>query len=194
MEIPVGFGQVNFHFTGSAVPSGAQMTLGIDIAAIAVAPSALATMVAANWATADIPGLQSNTISCTEVSVKYGPTETGPSGTTATVMPGESAQPAVPPNTSLLVQKVTAFGGRAGKGRWYLPGIPEVHVDQSGVLSSGYLTTVNTAFDAFLTAMEADDIGCVVLHGAGSPLSLPSPILSFEPQTVVATQRRRLRR
>lgn len=194
MIIPDGYAQVNLIFTGSGVPTGAEMTFGVDLNNPALSPADVGNLVTANYDGADLEGMKTNQLALSGVLVKFGPTETGPSSLVGASITGNAAGTAVPPNTSVLIHKNTAFGGRAGRGRMFYPGIPEAQVDQSGIIVGTWLAFLNTRWNAFRTGMEGDDLPLVLLHGASSPISTPSPIFSLEASATVATQRRRLRR
>lgn len=194
MEIPAGFAQANFRFGGPAVPTGAEMTMGLDIALWGSSPTALATALAADWTTAVMAGLQTNKIGLTQIEVKFGPTATGPSGIWAGSINGTKTGDGAPPATCALISKLTAFGGRSGKGRWYLPGLAESDINNSGQLENAFITGANVALLAFLNAVEARDVTLVILHNPGSPLTIPTPIDALIVQQQVATQRRRNRR
>lgn len=194
MIIPVGFAQANFRFGGPAAPLGAEMTIGLDVALWGGGPTALATALVADWNTANIDAVMTNKIGMTQCEVKYGPNATGPSGFWNGSLNGTINAEAVAPNTSVLISKLTAFGGRSGKGRFYLPGFSEGSVNSSGqVDAAGVLATTN-AFEAWRGLVEARDVGFVLLHNPGAPLTIPTPVTAFACQTQVATQRRRNRK
>lgn len=195
MRIPPGFAQVNYIFAGVAVPTGAECTMGIDVTENGLTPDALAEALFDAWGTADMPGLQTTEVALREVRVKYGPNEFGPTGTDTGSFPGETAAPTCPPNTSVLIRKSTAFGGKAGTGRLYIPCVAESFVDGTGALIGGYTTSRQTPVNAWLASFTTLDAPAVLLHDVGSPLyPTPSPITALTIQPRVATQRRRLRR
>jgi len=193
MEIPFGFGQVNFVYTGQGLPTGAQVTCGLGVADFSGTPTDAAEVLRDHWEDQVLP-LQVNSVQLTEVIVKFGPTDTGPSGTAASTQDGHITSSGIAPNVALLVSKTTSFGGRAGRGRMFIPGMTEADTLADGSVDSAYLTAAQAAFDALLTAMAADDLEARLLHSATSPLSTPTLIDAFIVQGRVATQRRRLRR
>ena len=95
------------------------------------------------------------------------------------------------PQVAYLIKKLTALGGRRNRGRMYLPGANESKVDGSGNVSSAFVTTLQTAFDNFMTDLGAADIGFVILHSDGGT---PTDITGGIAEPKVATQRRRLKR
>ncbi len=191
--IPAGSAQVNMKFIGTAVPTGAEITFGVT------PPTALtllqvADAVVAAWNSSLMKDMHTSTMTLSAVGVKFGPNATGASGDFPYNIPGTNTGAAAPPNVSMLYRKGTSFGGRAGRGRFYLPAVPEVNVDQSGVVSATFHSQAVTKSANFLAALASGGVPMVVLHGLGSPLSTPSSVLTLTVDTVVATQRRRLRR
>lgn len=194
MDIPTGYAQVNYIFGGSAAPLGAQVTLGLDISAFSGDAEDVATAATAAWSASGIPTCQVASIELRSVLVKFGPNSTGPSFNRPTAVPGTIGNDGVAPNTAILVKKQTAFGGRAGRGRMYIPGAREDEIGVTGGILSGYLTDWQVAMDAFGVELSTALLTPVVLHGEGSPLSTPSEITSFSVDGMAATQRRRMRR
>jgi len=194
MVIPSGFAQINAMYTGTGVPTGAQWTIGVDITLFAGEPLDLASAFAANVNTAGILDEYSSAVAINGYLVKFGPDATGPSALFSTSDSGLQASSATPPNVSVLIQKLTSQGGRAGRGRLYLPGPAEADVTADGLWAAANVAAQNVAWEQLRDKMVADDTPMVVLHGADSPLSLPTFIDSFSVQQKVATQRRRLRR
>lgn len=194
MIIPSGFAQVNLVFEGLALPEGAECTYGIELPSVPLTPNQIAQVIGNIWNVENMDTLQTSFVTLGRIDVKFGPNSTGPSGFSAPALVGTDPDQSVPPNVSLLVAKHTDFGGRAGRGRFYLPGISEEQVANNGGVNGGFLAGAQTLFDAFLAAHIADDVPMVLLHGPGSPLVLPSPITGLVVQTRVATQRQRLRK
>jgi hypothetical protein len=93
---------------------------------------------------------------------------------------------------SYLFKKITALPGRSHKGRMYYPGCDETSVDADGRVSSGKQTGLYAMSTAWLSVLTGT-IGVTpeVLHTASSDAD---EVLDLRPQSVVATQRRRLRR
>lgn len=193
MVIPVGYGQANFRFQGTQAPTGAEVTFGLEGSGFAGDPVDAAVILAAHWANT-WSAIQTNQIALIDVLVKFGPDTTGPSGTAPGAGAGSITSSGASPAVSLLVQKLTALGGRAGKGRCFIPGISEADVGTQGTIDSAYLAACQTEFDSFLLACSADDLSLVLLHSAGSPITTPTPITGLAVQGLAATQRRRQRR
>jgi hypothetical protein len=112
---------------------------------------------------------------------------------TASPAAGTSSAGGAAPNCAVLVRKLTAAGGRRGRGRMYVPGPPDGSVNPNGDLSTAYKTTCTTQVNALLSNMVAlvQVDACVLFHDT-SPFT-PTTITSLEVQNKIATQRRRLR-
>lgn len=194
MEIPSGYAQANLAFTGTGFPTGAEITLGLDVSVYAGTPNDAALDVAQSWNTVGIDALVPPSCHLTSVEVKYGPSATGPTGLWTGDIAGTASGEQMQPGTAILVRKITALGGKAGRGRFYHPGVIEEQVTAAGDLTSTPLSNWQSALDDWLSTLQAADLSPVVLHAAGSPLSTPTPITALQVDGRVATQRRRLRR
>ena len=194
MEIPTGYAQANLRFTGTGYPTGAEITLGLDVSTYASTPDDAALDVAQSWNTVGLDAMVPASVTLSEVAVKYGPTATGPTGIWTGTITGTRSGEQLQPGTAILVRKITALGGKAGRGRFFHPGAIEEDTTAAGLLTSTPLAAWQSAVSDWLTTLQAADLSPVVLHGAGSPLSTPTPITSFQVDGKVATQRRRLRR
>jgi hypothetical protein len=193
MIIPENYGQVNLRFIGPSAPSGAEVTLGLNVEVYPSSPAVAADAIYNNWNTT-VRLVQTSTVELTEVLVKFGPNSVGPSGVRGGSTVGALAAITESPSVSVLVQKVTGFGGRAGRGRFYWPGARESMFDSSGLADPVLLAAWQTQMDNFYTEMVSDGLIPTLLHGESSPISVPLPITSFEVDGRAATQRRRLRR
>lgn len=119
---------------------------------------------------------------------------------------------AAPSNCALLLKKYTTRAGRRGRGRMYVPGIPEALVEPGGQVDSAHLafwnTTILPTVLGFVTDLGSGftdgEIAPVLLHdllrdpetgdpipGSGLP---PDRMVALQPDGRIATQRRRLRR
>lgn len=101
-----------------------------------------------------------------------------------------------PPNVATLVRKVTALGGRRGRGRFYLPGVALMNnVTEAGLIGdtffNGFQVRLTDWYDALVNETVPGPLGPVLLHSEAP--SSPAVITAFELQRKVATQRRRLR-
>jgi hypothetical protein len=193
MPIPVGYAQANLRFGGSALPTGAEITIGLDVSGFPGTVADVAELVGDSYE-AEVLGGQCSSVSLDEVLVKYGPDATGPSAVYAVNGVGAESGAATPPNVSLLVHKQTALGGRAGRGRMYIPGWPEADIDAGGNWGAGWVTGRAGDLTSWLNALDAGSAPAVLLHQPGSPIAVPTPSTALAPQAIAATQRQRLRR
>jgi len=192
--IPSGYAQVNILFAGAQVPEGGEVTFGCNPDPGVGPPGNVAVIVATALDNANFTALMTPDTLVPTIRVKFGPNETGPSSEFAYGGQGSGSGDGVQPQVSVLTHKHTEFGGRAGRGRAYWPGAPESQVGGSGALAGGYATSWQTALDSFLDEMETELCPLVLLHGAGSPLTTPSPLTGWTVDSRVGTQRRRNRR
>lgn len=191
MTIPSGSGQVTWVHEVTGASRRAFVTCGVDVTAFGGDATAAATALGLAWATNVMPIL-SSLVGLIETRVKFGPDDTGPTGVITGITWGGDSRQSGAPNSAALVNKNTAVGGRRGRGRMYIPGVPEAEVDQAGFLSSGWLSNLQAAVDGLQADMVTALLDPVLLHsGDGAPI--PYPITSFTAQGLTATQRRRLR-
>lgn len=110
----------------------------------------------------------------------------------AAVAGGIASDP-VPANTSVLVHKATGLIGRNHRGRLYVPGIAETWMDGAGSnLTAPHLATLETAFLDWIAQLITDKLDLAVLHR--NPATTPDLVTDVTVRSLVATQRRRLRK
>lgn len=192
MTIPVGFCQVTMYFGGAGAPNGAACTIGFDSSGSSGNPNTIGVDYNAVWLGTGIQGRLSTSVNYLGCLVKMGPDSTGASALVSTTINGAGGTAAAI-NSAWLVRKNTSDGGRAGRGRWFLPGMPESVIGGDGALDGTNRTNMQGDIDELLPAWAAEGLDAVVLHGPGSPLSVPSPITSLTVDGLAATQRRRMR-
>lgn len=190
MIIPIGFGNASLRFAGAALPNGAAVNFGFQNTGPITALEA-AEAFAASW-NATWRARQVNTVLLQDVLVKLGPNATGPSAIAPDGDAGQQSLLGEPPQVAVLVQKITFFGGRRGRGRVYIPGVREDDVLASGLLDPAQLTLWQSSIDAFEGALTLAGIQLVVLHDIETVS--PTPVESLVVSPRVATQRRRNRR
>jgi hypothetical protein len=97
------------------------------------------------------------------------------------------------PNTACLIQKVSGLGGRRNRGRMFVPGIQVNQINLNGIFQPTPLTAMQTAATNFLLGIESGSFldRAVIFHASGDPT--PTVIEQLRVDSVVATQRRRLR-
>ena len=189
MIIPVGYGQVNLRFTGSALPNGAEITFGFQNVA-ATTPDVVAGIIDGLWGTLTMGSLYAGDVTLSSIRVKHGPNASGPDFELPVDWDGTASGESSAPNTAALIKKHTALGGRKHAGRMFQPGIPEVEISAAGLLDGGVATSMQSDWQAFLTGMDAADVPLALLH---SDATAPDLILGLTVDSLVATQRRRLR-
>jgi hypothetical protein len=165
------------------------VTMGLDFPDL-VAPATLVASARAALADNIVP-LLSPAVTLTETRLRLA----GPEGeavfsdfTTAT---GEASGNNLPPNTAWPVVKLSAFGGRANRGRWFLPGANADQVDSAGTITSGPVTDMNSALGDYMGDLATADFVPVILH-SDSELT-PTVVLAMFSGNKVYTRGSRLR-
>lgn len=191
--IPSGFAQINFVFAGAALPHGAEVTLGANISSYGGTPAQACSDAIDAWTTNMSPR-QISAVNLASVRVKFGPNNVGPSAEVADGTPGGAGGAGVSSAVSVLIHKVTGAGGRAGRGRMFVPGVQETDVSDAGVIGGATLTAWQGSATGLLNDLGTALLIPALLHGVGSPITTPSTILSLTVDSIVGTQRRRQRR
>ncbi len=109
-----------------------------------------------------------------------------------------AAGAALPQNVAGLVHKLSSQAGRRNRGRFFLPGLREGEVSDTGQITTNSITGINAALATWLnkinTLMSQVD-GMVILHSTGiTGAGPPTLVTQLLIDPVVATQRRRLRK
>lgn len=190
--IPPGYAEVVSEFTIAGDGGPAIVAFGVSVDLI-TDPTELAEQIGPVWDTT--PGLllsMSSTVALREVRVTVGQ-DGGPDtiGSASFNLVGQNSANAATPQVAYLLRKQTGFGGRAYRGRMFIPGVVEGNVDDSGLLDTSFRTAFQSAADTFLDALDGQGNPMVLLHT--SPLIAPTPVISLVADAKVATQRRRLR-
>lgn len=190
MTIPVGFSQVNLMFTGAPLPTGAEVTFGVENLG-GDPPVTVGGLVAVALDDSNVLDQTSDAVAITGIKVKNGPDSTGASAIVGLSAPGTVAGNTTAPNLAILVRKVTNLGGRRGRGRFYWPCVPEVSVGDDGTLLEPMKSDLETAFNAFLSELNSAGLPMVLLHDGPT---IPTSVVDLAVQEVAGTQRRRMRR
>lgn len=196
MFIPVGFANavMLFQITGDAELM--QTAIGIDISGAGGDMVEVGERVGNSFMSICAASISS---SCTLVAVDVVEGQDGGDPITTTVDINESGTDGdfpLPPNTALLVKKSTTLGGRAGRGRMFIPGFAMFgSLDAAGVLGGAYRTAlqgqITDWYDSLLEDTPGPALPPVLFHATSSPV--PSEITALTVDAKVATQRRRLR-
>jgi len=181
--IPATFAQADlaFDLPGQAVDD-AHVVFGILAAAY---DSALADVIFSEWETNVLP-LQSNAITLNSVTLRDSDANVFVSSQSPAQ--GGASSEMEQPQVAVLVKKLSTIGGRANKGRMYIPGVPGAALVPEGVMASGVQATWQNGFDNFFASLGATDVGMFILH---SGVAFPTSVSSLQVSPVVATQRRR---
>lgn len=94
------------------------------------------------------------------------------------------------PQCAVLVRKVTGFAGRRNRGRFYVPGPNSDDINSDGVLTSGAVTSWQSASTGWFNSMVAAGFDPVINH---DDLSVLTTVTAYAVQAKTATQRRRIR-
>lgn len=202
VEIPAGFAQCTYVWQYQGSTHESVNVLGHAIAPTdASTPDQIAQTLFDRWLGA-LRTLQKSVIFFLRTEVLIGTSSFPLTGTAGVATPGLAGGSPLTSNTPLLVSKNTATGGRPNKGRMFLPGmVSEDNVGTTGIITTSFIGPLQTALDQW----RANLVGAFppnvqtyppyILHsseGAGSGLP-PTAITGFGLQSIVATQRRRMR-
>lgn len=189
-----GFAHVAHVHSLTGDPEEMVSTYGVAVD-VGTDPNGLATALHSIWVTNVVDNLLGNTYQLLRTEVLVGADPEPLQGVFAFTEVGPNATARAPQNCALLVQKRSALGGRANRGRMFVPGVlPEGNVNDQGMITAGTLASMQAAFDGLLSdisgAMTGAVDGMVVLHESALD---PTPVTSLVVQPLIATQRRRLR-
>lgn len=190
--IPIGAAQINLKFTGPAVPLGAQVTYGVACGD-GMAPEVVAQAQVNALTVSELLEHVSFQTAVTSVFVKKGPNVTGLMLDYSCNVPGLESEGAVPPNTAMLVKKVTPMGGRMNAGRLFFPALPKSVNDGTGSIAPSSVQVYQDYFDRWLDALADLGTPMILLHAKESTPGIPQSVMRLSVQGRLATQRRRLR-
>jgi len=199
--IPTGYAQVVLHWENNTGDSNWATVLGSEHTALA-ANDIFETYLNAyrSW----VQPFQDTNLECTYITVKMGPS-TGPTPGLSVDFPvgevGENAMSGAPSNCTMLVRKLSIFGGRANRGRNFWPGlVADGQVDELGRIDPAVVSSMQSNFVSFFGALSSGNGGTtalcpgVILHDSESPAAEPAVISAVQVDSVIGTQRRRIRR
>jgi hypothetical protein len=192
MEIPTGWAQVNLVFEGLAAPRGAQVVYGAQLVGggALVTAQDYADFARTAWETTLQPEL-TQALTFKEARVKLGPNATGLDATATSNQQGGVALSTEAPQVAVLIRKITAQGGKQGKGRMFLPGIAEVAIS-GGAINAASKNLLDIAFADWLDQHDTALFPVALLHQEAG--ISPYIVTQMITQSVVATQRRRIRK
>lgn len=191
LVIPPGFAQAAFQFSLLGDPETMVTTCGVDVSGAGGDFVGLANDLADLWLTEFGAAGYNFRWTFRGVVLRVGQDGAPPIIAEAPrAVVGTAGISSLPNNCAILVRKQSSVGGRAGRGRWYLPPcyLDEENVDDRGLISSAGLPNLQTAMDGVFAGAE-----WVILHDDVGPAIAPTPITGFIVQQQIATQRRRMR-
>jgi hypothetical protein len=200
--IPVGYANVALGFQVAGASRAFAVTFGIQPAGGLTNPNGMATLVDSAFqstgAPADSPTNMLNSYTYTGVTLTW-MTGTGAfPGVHTSSVTGSAGAGGMPPNAAYLVRKVTTRGGRQGRGRMYCPpfNLSEISVDSAGFMSPSTAGGLSNQWDTFRAGLVTAGVPMVLLHDTpkSGVLPVPDPVTVLSVETVVATQKRRVRR
>lgn len=120
--------------------------------------------------------------------------------------PGLAVFDGPPPQVCALLKKITALGGRANRGRTYMPYVlPDADIHEDGSISGGTIVAdINDRAAIMLSGLAADSLPMVICNREVDANPTPPPatyvsayhtgatVTQYFLELVVATQRRRL--
>ncbi len=203
VTIPINYAAVihSLKYTGDNEAMAITYGVGIDTATPPVDAAAAAGELGQFFATRLLP-LLPPAVQLTSTEVKW-QTVAPPAdpvigaSTLGAAGGGNGGVNLLPQNCAWLIHKRTAFAGRRGRGRLYLPGPAEGEVDNLGQVGIATQNSWNGALSSWRTDISgsASFLGMCILHGPGvSAVPAPYFVSSLSLDPVIATQRRRLRR
>lgn len=190
MIIPTGYAQINLRYSGLDAPLGAENVFGVVVQDFE-SPAETGARVKLALISSGWKGLFSASLSQDFMLIKHGPNDTGPSALIVGVGVGTNGSQSEAPGVAALAHKNTGLGGRKGRGRLFIPGVPGSATVQTGQLTSGALTLYQGVLDDLIPDLATEGADMVLLHGDATT---PTTVTSMTIDGTTATQRRRLRR
>lgn len=196
--IPAGFGQCTFAFLIEGDTEEMLTSIGLDLAAAGGDFQEVVEGAHNVWGASV---LLEQSVACTLVrTILQVGQDGGDPLVFEAVIPqvGTDGDGPLPPNVAFLVRKSTSLGGRAGRGRMFVPGVAlQSSYEANGTVEAAKLADLQLRFSAFRSNMISGNAGDfpasppVLLHSTAIPP--PTDILALQAQGRLATQRRRLR-
>jgi hypothetical protein len=198
LRLPPGFINVHWLFSLTGDPEVMSFATAFSINDAILLPDAFATSLADDFADAlgyGLGGIYSQW-SFVGVNVQIG--NDGPDivGHDVRSSPGTGGSNAtLPQNCCAIVKKTTGFAGQRFRGRFYMPPISlaEADVNNVGMIDSGVRTSIQTRIDRWIALVISDNVVIddeVLLH---SSVTDPTVVTANSLESLIATQRRRLR-
>ncbi len=191
--IPEGAAQVSIPFANASLSRPAQVVFGVVFLggdAIDAANNILFAFVQS------IGGGVDSNVTIGPATIRIGQDPGDPVVATGTLSDvGGGIQLATPANVALLFRKLTGLGGRAHRGRMYVPwALNSAVVNEGGFIEAATVASYAAVAADLLTELTTLGHEMVLLHDSTSPDVTPTLVTNLVPDGQVATQRRRLGR
>lgn len=194
MEIPEGYVNIRYVFSLDGVEDEMSFAIG-GLVPIGDDATEVAFNADAAFAGAGLGGSSSMHVGWNYLGTRVIKTLLGTpsSGEYVLNVAGSASGSTVPSNCALLVRKGTALGGRKYRGRCFVPpwALAETSVDQAGNIAPALVASLQTNFTDLLTELLTFEISPRLFHT--SPSDTPTTITTLTVQSLLATQRRRMR-
>ncbi len=197
--LPAGFGEVIHSLLLATDPEPMAITYGVAFDGQAPLDAQQTVEDLHGAFAGSLLGIPHSSYSLQSTELRFKVAELGPIQVAITIQPimgGGTAAP-LPQNSALLFHKRSGAAGRRNRGRFYLPGVGEGAVDGAGRVGAPDVAAFNTLVTSFLGAVvTAESVAnMVILHSDGISTAPDPTIVNFmNCDTVIATQRRRLRK
>lgn len=208
-EIPAGFGQVTFDMACPGQSGNINIVIGFEDVLASGAVSC-GTTIGGVFQDTFVEQMFAIPVTYLGLHIEMG---VRPGGAIADIGP-DAAKPLIgtqganmlPVNNALLIRKLSGLGGRANKGRMFVPGVSEAIVGNDGIVDGTSLAQYQTDIITWFDAMTAADVPLVLLHtqaqtsapgvlpktyAANAPA--PTDVITMQVSNKMATQRTRLR-
>lgn len=202
MPTPPGYADCSYELRHSSMSRSAFITFGVDVTG--TDPVTIAGQVKDAFANAgSLLTIMDNSVSLIATRVSLGTDGSEDIvGVNRTAVPCTRSQQSLPAQCAVLVRKVTARGGRRGRGRMYIPwSASAAGFGENGTVATGEVPLVQAAVDVWKNALSATAGPLVVLHRPSAPgtmhpttAGLPNLVTSLVVDPLLGTQRRRLGR
>lgn len=190
-SIPTGYLEATYVWQQTGIQREMVNVMGHEVPGAVTNPDVMALTLFDFWSLA-LKGQQSTSFIFQRVEVRVGNDGDPLLGSFTGSTVGTGGINALPVNTSVLVTKRTAVGGRRNRGRMFLPGFcDESNVGPNGLMTVAELNSIQAAIIEWYDDLVAAGWAPYILHA--DPLDAPTEITGLQANQLLATQRRRMR-
>lgn len=190
LVIPAGAAQITFVYQLAGDPEPMNNVFGVDWSPVDNAPTTLQN-IAASWGGSVMSRL-SDTLTLLEVRATIAQDPDPPLSVTEIVdEQGGDSGAVLPQNCAYLLQKRSEHGGPTGRGRMFLPGVPESKVSNTGVVDGVERGIITGAAASFIDDLVDFGTPMLIFHASAEA---PYQVVFLPCDGKIATQRERLRR